>query len=109
MKAPYNPFTASLMHYPERAWDGVIGSGRTSEPTWVDVDPFMADLTFTGFQRGRSAAYAIWQKQYDVSTYPMFLTDLEALILSGKMSLTVSGLWLVKKRGQNYGIRLTET
>jgi hypothetical protein len=75
---------------------------------WVDNDPFDAVLTFTGFERGRSAAHAIWVDN-EGHEYQMFLTDFSELLLDGGTTMVggkVLATWRVRKRGRNYGIAL---
>lgn len=90
---PMVPFSenGNLAHYPSYRDEFVPGT------------PFTAHMRFIGFQRGRSAAYALFERE-DGRRYPMFLTDLQKLLLSGK---AVSGeyLWSYTKRGQTYGIK----
>lgn len=65
-------------------------------------------LEFSGFERGRSAAHAVF---YDVLhgepvRFQMFLTDLESEIRDGNFDTHIlEGLFEFCKRGQNYAIR----
>lgn len=73
--------------------------------TWEPNEPFEATLTLSHLERGRSAARFWWDSED--SRYPMFgqgLTDmLKAVVLDHG---TVTGKWIVVKRGANYGIEL---
>lgn len=88
-----------LMSYPEH------------DAAWEIGEAFGGILVFDGFERGRSAAHAIWR---DVSTgkrYPMFLTFLEDVIKNkGGISHTgeIAGVFGFAKRGMNYSIMMIE-
>ena len=95
-KAPFSA-DGSLLNY-------VSPSDRGAQ--WRDADtPVELTLTFQEFQRGRSAANAIW-KDVQGRQYSMFLIDLQALILTGVPTKSVTGKWVFAKRGQDYGIKL---
>lgn len=88
------------------------GYGKVGEPRsgieWRENVPFTATLTVVGTFRGRSAARFVWQDA-EGRTFPMFLTDvLETLRRGVDVGGTVTGEWLVAKRGANYGIRLAD-
>lgn len=90
------PFAGnSLLHYP-----------ITHQITeWREVDEFDAALTLMGMERGRSAAYFIWQEDYTHNSFPMFLVDMADLLKRDTVSFgTVLTTWKIMKRGQNYGI-----
>jgi len=77
---------------------------------WRDADnPFDGDLDlkFVGFGRGRSAAYGIFEDEYGRS-YTMFLKDLEVIMIDGRFKTDLTGEFVVKKRGTNFGIALKE-
>lgn len=96
-RAPFDT-NGNLMHYP-RSHVQALGEMRE------DV-AFRAKMTYTGFERGRSAAYTMWVDEYG-KTYPMFLAELHVVLpLLNKGSLTT--MWRVTKRGQNFGIRLAK-
>lgn len=114
------PFTAagSLMHFPKDRLDYSEAEwGETSRtwtkmpavvtPDWRPNVPFTATLRLDSTRRGRSAAYFVWLDG-DGREFPMFLTDLADLIKSGNVIAggVIAGLWMVAKRGQNYGVRL---
>jgi hypothetical protein len=90
-----------LQHYPS-CW--YTSPGNPTGPTWVKNYEFTATLAFTGFERGRSAAYAYFEDEAG-KRYCMFLTNLADVI--PRMSAGhISGTWTFCKRGQNFGIRL---
>ncbi len=97
-KAPFSTDGSLLSYaYPEQR-----------DVAWRDADtPVLLSLTFQKFERGRSAANAIW-KDDKGRQYSMFLIDLQALILTGVPTKTVAGKWVFVKSGQNYGIKLLE-
>lgn len=110
------PYTADghLMHFPEDRYgpgscvDGSWVRGEQIAPIWQPIEPFHATLTVTGMSRGRSAAYFQWTG--GGRTFPMFMVDMLSLILATEIDHgTVSGRWIVCKRGQNYGIKLAAT
>lgn len=62
-------------------------------------------LSFQGFERGRSAAHAIWKDEQG-RRFVMFLVDLDDLIQIGNPIKEVQASWVVTKKGQDYGIKL---
>jgi hypothetical protein len=97
-KAPYTK-NGSLLHW--------VGS---SHDVWYANEPFRAALQISGMMSGYSAKYLILRapNSDDPRTFPMFVTDLVdavshiPLIEHGIMH----GRWIVRKRGQNYGLAL---
>jgi hypothetical protein len=76
---------------------------------WKDNEPFEATLTFQWFERGRSAAHAIYAKADDPTWQAvMFLSDLGKLIEADVAPLHIRGTFIFVKRGTNYGIQLIE-
>jgi len=83
---------------------------------WVDNVPFMATLTFAGFERGHSAAHAIFLSDSKpgsselipvVWQFQVFLTDLADMIRSDLWSQgKITGTFIGCKHGSNYGIML---
>ncbi len=75
---------------------------------WRDNHVFMDHLLFDDFQRGRSAAHAVFKSTTSGDRYEMFLTDLGDVIK--RMGLTngggIAAYFTFVKRGMNYGIRL---
>lgn len=93
--APYDA-DGWLLHYPSNVAE------------WRPMETFTATLRLLGNSRGRSAVTFEWVDQ-DGRHWPMFVTDLTALVTSGnriERARTQSLDWEVCKRGQNYGIRL---
>ncbi len=95
---PFRPGSEILLHYPER------------ECEWRPNKVFKTALVFKGFQRGRSAAYAVFSELEGPGYYSMFLTDFEELV-KGASPLRF-GIWFenwtYQKRGQNYGVKLVK-
>jgi hypothetical protein len=86
------------MHHP-KSYTQHLGEMREDKP-------FYAVMTYTGFERGRSAAYTMWKDQ-DGNTYPMFLAELH-VILPLLSQGSIATMWRVTKRGQNFGIKLAK-
>lgn len=74
--------------------------------------PFLKAVTFLSFERGRSAARAIYRDTHDTNDNPwtcvMFLTDLEELIHGEVNMRQFVGTMIYVKRGSNYGFKLLE-
>lgn len=72
---------------------------------WKDNYTFHATLEFVEFERGRSAAHAIWQDVETKRKYPMFLTSLgkvmRHMIVEGGR---ITGDFTFNKRGSNYAL-----
>ena len=123
-KAPFD-INGNLMHYPQTQYvkpgnaTYVSGIGYVSnetgktvgydfvDPDWRQVEPFYATMKIEdGVTSGRSAKYVHW-KDFNGYTYPMFVSELVGLIVSGTRieDNEVSGYWIVCKRGANYGIK----
>ena len=98
MEAPFDE-TGSLCHYAGERYGG-------QKPTMKEVGEFYAYLQLNGLIRGRSAAYFMWSDvQHSGVEYPMFLKDLEDLMVLGCIiNGRIIGTFKVKKRGSNYGI-----
>jgi hypothetical protein len=102
---PHDPFTGTPQEYEHRVSNPGYGNG-SSAPVMVGNHEFKAELKFTGFQRGRSAAHARYEKVDDPGwTATMFLTDLKSVIEDGFAPLYLSGTFCFTKRGTNYGIK----
>lgn len=68
---------------------------------------FFDTITFVEFQRGRSAAYAVFKRSTG-TTVTVFLTDLEDMLprmSSGK----INSKFEFCKRGNNFGVKLSAT
>lgn len=101
-KAPYRD--GNLEEWPGYGFD--TGENGMGVCEWRDNVPFEATLTLTGTERGRSAMRFLWIDRSNGNTYPMFATDMAALAMSvdGVKNGTAKGMWIVMKRGTNYGI-----
>lgn len=73
--------------------------------TWLPNYEFQDVLKFEEFERGRSAAHAVFKSLKDNKRYPMFLKDLSDAI-ERLVGGTLSGQFTFQKRGQNYGVAL---
>jgi hypothetical protein len=102
MKAPWQG--ESLLHYSHPLYEYREGV------EWREVEPFERTLTLKDTRRGRSAAYFIWVDALG-NEYPMFMTDVADLIRRGCIEFGVvhDAMWTVRKRGQNFGIRLADS
>ena len=88
------------LHYPDN---------YPTLPEWRDNFDFTATLTFTGFNRGRSAAYAEFKNYLTGATFTMFLKDLDEVIKTcGIGNGKVEARWTFCKRGANYGLCLAQ-
>jgi hypothetical protein len=86
--------------------DDVVPDSRY---VWEDNVPFKTTLVFKRFERGRSAAHAIYAKGDDPSwEATIFLSDLEDVIAKGYAPLYLTGHFEHVKRGQNYGVKLID-
>lgn len=67
---------------------------------------FTATLTLDSMRTGRSAKYLVWQDA-EGHHYPMFISDLTTMLPSVTVRHgVVAGTWIVRKKGQNFGIAL---
>jgi hypothetical protein len=67
---------------------------------------FTATLILDSMRTGRSAKYLVW-RDADGHHYPMFISDLTTMLpLVTVRRGVVSGTWIVRKKGQNFGIAL---
>ncbi|WP_221328991.1 hypothetical protein [Actinoplanes sp. L3-i22] len=67
---------------------------------------FDATLTLDSMRSGRSAKYLVW-RDADGHHFPMFISDLTTMLPLVTVRLgVVSGTWIVRKKGQNFGIAL---
>lgn len=75
---------------------------------WRDPEPFTDFLFFKEFNRGRSAAHAIFEAekgQHHGDTFVVFLTDLSEMIPHMRVG-EIHGKFTFCKRGQNFGVKL---
>lgn len=85
---------------------GTVNGGIHDE--WRDNVPFEATLTIDSMRSGYSAKYTIWKDEHG-HTYPMFVADIVDLVRDSVIQNgTVKGKWIVRKRGQNYGVKFYE-
>jgi hypothetical protein len=88
----------ALCHFPDYPYRNIV---------WRENQLWSGWLTLQGEKRGRSAAYFEWLDD-DGRQFPMFLTDLVALLKDPAVEIKagrVLGTWIGVKRGSNYGIR----
>lgn len=79
---------------------------RETEIDWRENTPFEATLTYSHFERGRSAAHLIFEDEHG-HTYPMFLQQFDEVMAAGGFDGNhIHGEWMGCKRGQNFGIQL---
>lgn len=96
-------------------WGRKVQISEHIEGEWRENEPFRSFLTYETWYKGRSAVRIIW-KDEEEHTFPMFMTDFDRLMHSGKIGgaysnsngmrtgAAVFGLWHVVKRGANYGL-----
>lgn len=96
-------------------WGFPVRRSEHVEGEWRENEPFREFLTYHTWFKGRSAVRIIW-KDDEGHTYPMFITDFDKLMHSGKVGTAYSNkgaertgasvfaLWHVVKRGANYGL-----
>jgi len=72
---------------------------------------FEARLRIIGTERGQSAARFVAEHVDTGVRYPIFITDILAIIQGPGFSAGghILGTWQARKRGQNYGLRLVTT
>ena len=102
-RAPFAP-NGNLLHYVPKTYAHPARPG-TSEIDWREIESFTATLRINTMYSGRSAKYTEWIDA-DGHCYPMFVVDLlDLLRQTDILHGTVTGTWIVRKRGGNYGIR----
>lgn len=103
-RAPFDQ-DGNLLHYVYTS-AYTRAPGEASGLDWRPVEPFTATLTIETMHSGRSAKYLEWRDP-DGHRYPMFVADLLAMLREAVIDHgTLTASWLVRKRGENYGIRL---
>ena len=66
---------------------------------------FTDTLVYSGYSRGRSAAYFNFKSKTDERNYTVFLTDFEEMVF--KMANgEITGKFTFCKRGQNFGLKM---
>jgi hypothetical protein len=98
-KAPFKD--GALIRY-VRSW-----SPAANGIEWRNADePFEETLIYSGFCRGRSAAYLVFKNERG-KVFPMHLADFDSTAAAMRAGI-VKGRWCVSKRGQNFGVKLVE-
>lgn len=117
-KLTHAPFTpgGSLQHYTAcRQAHGVlvdpVDATCCHSTVWLPNDPFNATLQISHMnKRGYSARYVNWVSPHahDDRVFPMFIADLLDLMqnIDHIDRGIVTERWMVRKRGQNYGLCL---
>lgn len=72
--------------------------------TWKPNEEVELTLNYDGCGRGRSSVTFYW-KDNNGHKYPMFLTDMDALIKQDVKVSNIHGIFTYVKRGANYGIK----
>lgn len=105
-KIPFYPHGGGLVSYYGRSTKGPY-SHLDPAYIWEDNAPFRATFNFKRFERGRSAAHAIYAKA-DAPDWEavMFLSDLEDVLQRGLSLKKLQGRFVYVKRGSNYGIQM---
>lgn len=104
-KVPYSK--GNLQHYANSSNFAHPEYGRDYEE-WRENLPFEATMTIDGMTSGYSAKHTLWRDEQG-RTYPMFVADVVDLLREAHTYRgTVTAKWIVRKRGQNYGIRFYE-
>ena len=77
---------------------------------WIDIPKFPAIMQITGMERGRSAARFTLKDVESGAVFPMFMTDMLALLQAGTINFGFTTVlnWEVCKRGENYGLRMAK-
>jgi hypothetical protein len=84
-------------------WDGVDFTFYTSGIFWKPREPFVETFHFKNLYSGRSALGVIWETD-DGRTFPMFNADFQTLLTLKLFDKTITGTWVVRKYGANYGV-----
>lgn len=77
---------------------------------WRDVSPWASPMHLHSWSRGRSSVQFILRDP-DGRQFPMFVIDTVDLltrrgIVNAEVQMRDGDLWIVRKRGQNYGLAL---
>lgn len=85
------------------------GPGGAGVACWRPNDPFQCVLVIEEPETRGRGRYVRW-RSYEGTRFPMFLSDLVALLRSTDLTRgTVKGTWIVRKRGLHYGLALLHT
>ena len=99
---------------PFDSYGNLLSHGFGSEVAeWRDNYEVQLSLVLIGFERGRSAAHAVFRQRVlsnpEVrldTKFPMFLKELEDLMFKTIIEYGhISGMFTFAKRGTNYGIK----
>lgn len=102
-RSPFDE-TGGLMHYAdERLEDKPWNKDRYSGD-WRPEIEFEATIEVVRTVRGRSASYLIVKDQNGVE-HSMFISELVEALYNFKKG-KCKGVWVPKKRGQNFGLKL---
>jgi len=74
---------------------------------WREVKEFDAELTFLGFEKGRSSVL-MWYKDSAGQSYPFFMSDFDKVIRNS-VNGVLRGRFRGVKRGGSYGIELIDS
>lgn len=96
-EAPYNE-NGDLLRYP---------NGRNA--VWKENTPFPATMTFERKVYSYQAAGYVYFRDERGCQYPMYRSALPDLIARAVINKgTVTAMWMVEKKGRNYGLRLAK-
>jgi hypothetical protein len=104
-EAPYNR-DGDLMH--SAYWDidpDTPKEMNTNADQWRPNNPMQMRLRFKRYRRTKTTIHSEWEDDQG-HVFPMFVADVfemmpKTIITGG----TVTGWWIVARRGSNYGIR----
>ncbi|MFE5290421.1 hypothetical protein ACFRAQ_36205 [Nocardia sp. NPDC056611] len=92
---PFNTVTGHMEAFP------------SPQSEWRANESFDASLRIVGTVRGQSAARYVAEDIETGRQYPMFMTEMLAIIQTATIDRgVIAGTWIGCKRGANYGIRL---
>src|SRR3954465_11517199 len=100
---PFDLRSGAQQHYPEpRYTTDSLGKYIRIDPDFRDNFEFTDKLKYVSYQRGRSAAYFIFERESTKTQVTVFMRDFEKLI--PKLSRgSVKGTFTFVKTGMNYG------
>lgn len=99
---PFSRHNGEMLHYDARPHDG------DKYVRWEDNHVFTTTLTFTRWQRGRSAAHALMTRDDNGQEVVVFLTDFTDMLQHMVRGRVASRSFTYTKRGANYGVRLKD-
>jgi hypothetical protein len=103
---PFDVRTGAQMHYPENSYTrDVNGKYVVVPPAFRDNFEFEDRLKYISYQRGRSAAYFIFERESNNQKVTVFMRDFQTMI--PKLSRgKIKGTFTFVKTGMNYGCKL---